>query len=119
MTNDTISTGIEGYTIRLANEDDTPLILEFINRLAEYEKLSHEVVATPESLRKHLFGEQPKAEVLIGECKGEPVSLALFFHNFSTFLGKPGIYLEDLFVMPDVRGRAMAEPCCPAWPGLR
>jgi len=103
------SGGIEGYSIRFAEEEDVSLILEFIKQLAAYEKLSHEVVATPDNLRKHLFGEQPKAEVLIGEFKGEPVSFALFFHSFSTFLSKPGIYLEDLFVKDEVRGRGYGK----------
>lgn len=82
MKQEMASGGIEGYSIRFAGKEDTTLILEFIKQLSAYEKLSHEVVATPEKFREHLFGEQPKAEVLIGEFKGEPVSLALFFYNF-------------------------------------
>ncbi len=109
MKQEMASGDIEGYSIRFAGEEDITLILEFIKQLAAYEKLSHEVVATPEKLREHLFGEQPKAEVLIGEFKGEPVSFALFFHNFSTFLGKPGIYLEDLFVKTEARGRGFGK----------
>lgn len=109
MKQDMASGDIDGYSIRFAVEEDITLILEFIKQLAAYEKLSHEVVAIPENLRKHLFGEQPKAEVLIGEFKGEPVSFALFFHNFSTFLGKPGIYLEDLFVKTEARGRGFGK----------
>jgi len=103
------SGGIEGYSIRFAGEKDVTLILEFIKQLAAYVKLSHEVVATPDNLRKHLFGEQPRAEVLIGEFKGEPVSFALFFHSFSSFLSKPGIYLEDLLVKDEVRGRGYGK----------
>lgn len=90
--------------IRSATVEDTPLILSFIRELAEYEKLSHEVVATEEALRASLFGERPFAEVLLAFVGGEPLGFALFFHNFSTFLGKPGIYLEDLYVRPEHRG---------------
>ncbi|WP_119067353.1 GNAT family N-acetyltransferase [Rubrobacter indicoceani] len=90
--------------IRSATEKDVPLVLDFIKRLAHYEKLSHEVVATEESLRETLFGERRYAEVLIGHRGDAPVAFALFFHNYSTFLGKPGIYLEDLFVLPEHRG---------------
>ncbi len=90
--------------IRTAVEDDAPLILRLIEELAEYEKLSSEVVATEETLRKSLFGERRFAEALIGEIEGEPAGFALFFHSFSTFLGKPGIYLEDLYVRPQFRG---------------
>jgi GNAT superfamily N-acetyltransferase len=97
--------------IRAATEDDVPLILSLIKELAEYERLSHEVVATEESLRQCLFGQWPVAEVLIADHEGEPAGFALFFHNFSTFLGKPGIYLEDLYVRPEFRragiGRAL------------
>ena len=77
--------------VRNASEEDVPLILDLIRELAEYEKLSHEVVATEDGLRRSLFGERPAAEVLIGEFEGRPAAFALFFHNFSTFLGKPGI----------------------------
>jgi GNAT superfamily N-acetyltransferase len=91
--------------IRIASEADIPLILQFIRGLAEYEKLAHEVVATEETLRTTLFGQPRVAEVLIGEADGKPAGFALFFHNFSTFLGRPGIYLEDLFVKPEFRGR--------------
>jgi len=95
--------------IREATEDDVPLILSFIRELAEYEKLSHEVVATEEELRKSLFGERRYAEVLIAEHDGSPAGFALFFHNFSTFLGKPGIYLEDLYVNPVFRGTGIGK----------
>ena len=90
--------------IRAATEDDFPLILSLIKELAEYERLSHEVVATEEMLRESLFGERRVAEVLICHHAGEPAGFALFFHSFSTFLGKPGIYLEDLYVKPEFRG---------------
>jgi GNAT superfamily N-acetyltransferase len=95
--------------IRVATEDDVPLFFSLIKELAEYERLSHEVVATEESLRHWLFGERPVAEVLIGHHEGEPAGFALFFHNFSTFLGKPGIYLEDLYVRPEFRGAGIGR----------
>ena len=95
--------------IRPAAPDDVPTILRFIRRLAEYEKLAHAVVATEDLLRAHLFGPRPAAEVLIGELDGRPVGFALFFPNFSTFLAKPGIYLEDLFVLPYARGRGVGR----------
>ena len=93
--------------VRSATDEDVPLILDLIRELAEYERLSREVVATEVGLRGWLFGERPVAEVLIGELEGHPAAFALFFHNFSTFLGKPGIYLEDLYVRPRFRGRGM------------
>lgn len=96
------------FTIRTATENDLSLILQFIKQLAEYEKLLHEVIATEEILRKSLF-EQKMAEVVIGEEDGKPVGFALFFHNFSTFLGKPGIYLEDLYVKPEYRGKGYGK----------
>jgi GNAT superfamily N-acetyltransferase len=97
------------HEIRAATEDDVPLILSLIKELAEYERLSHEVVATEEALRDSLFGERPMAEVLIGHRGNEPAGFALFFHNFSTFLGKPGIYLEDLYVKPEYRGMGFGQ----------
>jgi GNAT superfamily N-acetyltransferase len=105
----TFNTNIEGFSIRSAEENDIPLILWFIKGLADYEKLSHEVVATEDLLQKNLFGEKPTAEVVIGVYNSEPVGFALFFHNFSTFVGKPGIYLEDLFVVPEMRGRGFGK----------
>lgn len=95
--------------IREATEEDVPLILSFVRELAEYEKLSHEVVATEEGLRENLFGERRYAEVLIAEHDGSPAGFALFFHNFSTFLGRPGIYLEDLYVNPAFRGAGIGK----------
>ena len=88
---------------RFANEGDTSLILCFIRRLAEYEKMGGEVVATEEMLREWIF-EKKKAEVVFALEEGKEVGFALFFHNFSTFLGRAGIYLEDLFVLPEYRG---------------
>lgn len=95
--------------IREASPADVPLILDFIRALAEYERLSHEVVATEDLLRETLFGDRRTAEALLGYLDGEPVAFALFFHNFSTFLGRPGIYLEDLFVKPAARGRGIGR----------
>src|SRR4028119_1781605 len=95
--------------VRQASEGDVSLILSFIRELAEYEKLSHEVVATEDGLRESLFGGRRYAEVLIVEHDGAPAGFALFFHNFSTFLGKPGIYLEDLYVRPGFRGRGLGK----------
>jgi GNAT superfamily N-acetyltransferase len=97
------------FEIHQATEADVPVILRFIRALAEYEKLSHKVVATEESLRRTLFGNPRFAEVILGYEDGEPVGFALFFHNYSTFLGRPGIYLEDLFVDPDRRGRGYGK----------
>jgi GNAT superfamily N-acetyltransferase len=89
--------------IRTATEDDVPLILQFIRELAEYERSAHEVAATEELLRTTLFGNPRFAEVLIGEDDSAPVAFALFFHNYSTWTGKPGLYLEDLYVKPEAR----------------
>src|SRR4051794_8544543 len=91
--------------IREATEADVPLIFQFIRDLAEYERLADRVTATEEMLRRTLFGNPRFAEVLIAEDDGAPAGFALFFHNYSTFLGQPGIYLEDLFVRQDRRGR--------------
>jgi len=96
-------------TIRPANEADTPLILSLIHELAEYEKLSHEVTATEDDLHGSLFGSRPGAEVVIAECDGAAAGYALFFHNYSTFLCKRGLYLEDLFVRPAFRGRGVGK----------
>ena len=95
--------------VREASEGDVPLILSFIRKLAEYEKLSEEVVATEDGLRESLFGERRYAEVLIAEHDGAPAGFALFFPNFSTFLGSPGIYLEDLYVRPEFRGGGIGK----------
>jgi GNAT superfamily N-acetyltransferase len=96
-------------TIRPATIDDVPLIRQLIAELADYERLAHAAVATDDDLRTQLFGERPAAEVLIGEVDGEPAGFALFFHNFSTFLGKRGLYLEDLFVRPAARGVGLGK----------
>jgi GNAT superfamily N-acetyltransferase len=98
-----------GITLRLASEQDIPQILTFIQGLAEYEKLADQVVATEASLRQTLFGEQRYAEVVIAEYQQHAAGFALFFHNYSTFLAKPGIYLEDLFVLPHYRGKGLGK----------
>lgn len=95
--------------LRTATEADVRLILDLIKGLAAYEKLSHEVVADEVALRDTLFGEHPAAEVIIAEYEAEPAGFALFFHNYSTFLGKRGLYLEDLFVKPEFRGRGIGK----------
>ena len=98
-----------GLQISSATAADAPLILALINELAEYEKLRHESVATEASIHQALFGAKPHAEAVIARFDGEAAGFALFFHNFSTFLGKPGLYLEDLFVRPAYRGRAIGR----------
>ena len=105
----TISTYLKGFFIRDTTVEDSELILNFIKKLAEYEQLSHEVVATVETLRETLFGEKAYAEVVIGEFEGVPVGYALFFYNFSTFTGRPGIYLEDIYVDKEMRGKGFGK----------
>lgn len=97
--------------VRIVNavEKDVPLILDFIQQLAEYEKLSHQVVATPDILDRSLFGPKANAEVLFAEVDDKKVGFAIFYTNFSTFLGRPGIYLEDLFVLPEARGKGIGK----------
>ena len=97
------------FRIRDARIEDVPLILALIRELAEYERLTHEVVATEELLAENLFGKRRAAEVLIGGLEETPVGFALFFHNFSTFLGRSGIYLEDVYVRPEYRGRGFGH----------
>jgi GNAT superfamily N-acetyltransferase len=97
------------FKIREANESDVPLIHQFIRDLADYEQLAHVVVATDEQLHATLFGSPRFAEVIIAEEDGTAVGFALFFHNYSTFLAQPGIYLEDLFVKPEYRGRGYGK----------
>jgi GNAT superfamily N-acetyltransferase len=104
-----ITTRIDGFEIRKAVRGDVPLILDFIKKLADYEKLTHEVVATEKQLEKYLFGEEKVAEVVIGYYLGDPVGFALYFYNFSTFLAKPGIYLEDLYVLEAHRGKGFGK----------
>jgi GNAT superfamily N-acetyltransferase len=109
-------------TTRVASPADIPLILEFIRDLADYERLLHEVEATEEDIRRDLFGENPRCFCDIAEDEGRPVGFALWFYNYSTFRGRAGIYLEDLFVKPDFRGggagkallRRLAQRCVEA-----
>jgi GNAT superfamily N-acetyltransferase len=93
--------------IETATEDDVPLILHLVKKLAEYERLLHEVVATEEDFRKALFGPDRVAEALLAFSGGKPVGFALYFSTFSTFVGRPGIYLEDIFVEPEHRGQGI------------
>ncbi|EHQ87885.1 GNAT family N-acetyltransferase [Desulfosporosinus youngiae] len=103
-----IETSLPNFKLRFADTGDVSLILGFIRELAEYEKMLPEVVATEDVLKESLF-DRKMAEVIIGEYQEEPVAFALFFHNFSTFLGRPGIYLEDLYVKPKMRGNGMGK----------
>jgi len=103
-----INTNLTDFKLRFATTHDVSLILGFIKELADYENMSDDVVATEEVLRESLF-ERNIAEVIIGEYKNEPIGFALFFHNFSTFLGKPGIFLEDLYVQPEMRGKGIGK----------
>jgi GNAT superfamily N-acetyltransferase len=102
-------TQIDGFVIHRAGREDVPLVLDFIRKLAVYEKLSHEVVVTRDLLERYLFGKEKVAEAMIGLHHGKPVGFALYFYNFSTFLGRPGIYLEDLFVLEDQRGKGFGK----------
>jgi GNAT superfamily N-acetyltransferase len=95
----------EGFTIEPARPEEVGLVLSFIREIAEYEKLASSVVTDEATLRESLFGERPAAEAVIGRHHGEPVGFAVFCHNFSTFLGRRGMYLEDLFVRPAARGK--------------
>ena len=97
----------EGIEITAAAPPDVPLLLTLIRALAEYERLSDQVSATEDRLRESLFGPRPAAEAVIGRLEGEPAGFALFFQSYSTFLGRPGIYLEDVFVKPEYRGRGL------------
>jgi GNAT superfamily N-acetyltransferase len=96
-------------TIRAATREDVPVILDFIGQLADYERLRHEVKATAAALEETLFGAHPAAEVIIASVEGRDVGFALFFHNYSTFLARPGLYLEDLFVVPAARGAGVGR----------
>ncbi|NJM99016.1 MAG: GNAT family N-acetyltransferase [Phormidesmis sp. RL_2_1] len=96
------------FTIRAATLDDVSAIFSLVQALSEYEKLAHEMVGSPEDLRQGLFGTPAYAEAIVAEVDGQAVGFALYFYNFSTFLMKPGIYLEDLFVLPDYRRRGIA-----------
>ena len=105
----TIATALPDFVLRPATINDCQQILDFIKELAEYEKLSHEVVATVAALEETLFGEVAYAQAVLGEYQGKAVGYALFFHNFSTFTGRPGIYLKDLYVQPEMRGKGFGK----------
>ena len=104
-----VPTEAAGFTLRPATPADVPLILESIRRLAEYERLAHECIATDAQLRDTLFGATPSAEVVLAFAGDEPAGFALWFESYSTFLAKPGLYLEDLFVYPQHRGRGLGR----------
>lgn len=108
-THGTFATGVPGLTFRFGTESDVPLILRFIRELAEYEKLAHAVVATEELLLESLFGARRHVEVILAEYEGEAAGFALFFHNFSTFVGRSGLYLEDLYVRPALRSHGIGK----------
>jgi Acetyltransferases len=95
--------------IRAAEKEDVPLVLDFVKGIAEFENLSHLVKATEETLEKSMFGKRPYAEVFFAELDGVPAGFTVFFHNFSTFLGKPGLYIEDIFVKPEFRGKGIGK----------
>jgi GNAT superfamily N-acetyltransferase len=95
--------------IRNAEASDAETVLFFIKQLADYEKLSHEVIATPEKLKENLFSDDSNANAILAYYQEKPVGFALYFYNFSTFLGKKGIYLEDLFVLPEMRGKGFGK----------
>ena len=99
---------INGFKIRFAEEKDVPLILKFIKGIAEYEKMLDEVVTTEDLLREWVF-EKQSARVIIGELDGVPVGFSLFFHNFSTFMGRAGLYIEDIFVWPEYLGKGFGK----------
>ncbi|HOW15043.1 GNAT family N-acetyltransferase [Methanosarcina sp.] len=98
-----------GLNIRTAVKEDVPLILEFVKGIAEFENLSHLVTATEETLKESMFGEKRYAEVFFAELDGVPAGFTVFFHNFSTFVGKQGLYIEDIFVKPEFRGRGIGK----------
>lgn len=103
------TTALPDFTIRKAIEADTPLLLAFIKDIAEFEKMSDQVQATVDTLRESLFGSTPAGEVVFGEVDGKAVAYAVFFHTFSTFAGKRGLWLEDLFVTPEHRGKGYGK----------
>jgi GNAT superfamily N-acetyltransferase len=101
--------------IRQASISDVPIVFQLIRELAEFERIAHEVVATEEIIRESLFGDRPAAEVILAECDGTAVGFAIYFNNYSTFVGRPGLYIEDLYVRPEYRGagigRALLTRC--------
>jgi GNAT superfamily N-acetyltransferase len=106
---DTAPVSAETLVIRFAQAEDAPTLFHLINALAEYEKLSHCVTGSAEALGNHLFGDRPCIEAIVAEVGGRSVGFALFFTNYSTFLTKPGLYLEDLFVLPDYRSQGIGK----------
>ena len=104
--NAAIKLALGDFKIRFADENDAELILDFIKKLADYEKKLSEVVATKDAIRE-VFFERKIAEAIIGEYDGKPVGFAVFFYNFSTFMGRPGIYIEDMYVNPEVRSKGI------------
>lgn len=100
---------LQDFRIKAAVEEDVPIILQFIKKLARYEQLFHEVTATEELLRKNLFGERKLADVVIGEYRRIAIGFALYFHSFSTFLGRPGLYIEDLYIDEAFRGHGFGR----------
>ncbi|ATD55673.1 GNAT family N-acetyltransferase [Clostridium chauvoei] len=101
-------TNIENLKLRETTIEDIPLILSLIKEIAEYEKMSHEVIATEETLKKSIF-ENNRAEVLIGELEGKVIGYVSYFYNFSTFVGREGLYLEDIFIKPEFRGKGIGK----------
>lgn len=106
---DSVPTSAETLVIRFAQPNDAPRLFDLIKALAEYEKLSHHVTGSAEALREHLFGDRPCIEAIVADYNQTPIGFALFFTNYSTFLTKPGIFLEDLFVLPDYRGLGIGK----------
>lgn len=104
-----IETKIRGYKLKIAEKKDLSTIYAFTRKMAEYEKLSHEFVAREKDLERALFGEDKVIEIVLGYFDEQPVSFAVFFKNFSTYLGKAGLYLEDLFVIPEMRGKGFGK----------
>ena len=100
---------MSNFELRSPIEDEVQLIVGFIRELAEYEKLEHECLITEEALRESLFGDRPHAETLLALLGGKPIGFCLFFQNYSTFLGKPGLYLEDLYIQPKYRNRGFGK----------
>ena len=96
-------------TVRRASINDVPLVFQLIRELAEFERISHEVTATEDVIRENLFGERPAAEAIIAECGGTPAGFAIYFHNYSTFVGRAGLYIEDLYIRPEFRGRGIGK----------
>ncbi len=97
------------FEIRTAEEKDIPLLIDFVKKLADYEKMSDEVIADEEIYRKSFFGNVRFANAVIGYFDNKPVGIAIYFFNFSTFIGKPGLYLEDLFILPEMRGKGFGK----------